>query len=406
MNLETIYPEIPGLPYVITEHSGLAEYIGYFFALAIIASGVLAVIVLTIGGIRLIMSGGNPTGRKEATDMIKGSVLGMVLVVSSFMILRTINPVFVEELKLTELPPTQGIYYFNGADRRPSPMAETNYRNIPEGYSQILYDCTEGPDLFIWKFSELNFGNPETASIQTVECGGTGDIGGVGSFKMAFKTPGIYYFLGEGCTGYMSQANTAGGQLPEPFKNKVKSIKIVNNISSNILYGLIFHATNSSSSSGPCSVPFLILNPAQEEACSTAEIPVSASATFFVWNGATPETSGTGVNFYSEPWGEFLGARAGKLALSQSVINNYWAGTAESLKFTSYKTGRPPEYRALYKNFFQKPGSISLKGNYLIALYSESQNCQVFFTDIFNIKQTEFLATGNWPTFISVIPIK
>ena len=80
MALETIYPNIPGLPYSITEHSGLSEYVGYFFALAIISAGALAVVVLVIGAIKIITSGGNPTSRKEATDIIKGSVLGMVLI--------------------------------------------------------------------------------------------------------------------------------------------------------------------------------------------------------------------------------------------------------------------------------------------------------------------------------------
>jgi len=413
--LETKYPPVPGLPYVITDDSGLAQYVGYFFSLAIIASGILAVIVLTIGGIRLIMSGGNPAGRKEAVDMIKGSVLGMVLVVSSFMLLRTINPALIEP-SLTPLPSVEGIYYTNGADKKPAPMAEANASNRPDGYNQILYDCSSGADLFIWKFPERNFEGIDSAFVEAITCGNSTDISGAGSFKMAFKAPGIYYFLESGCTGYMSGANTAGGQLSEPFKDKVKSIKIINNLQSDIRYGIIFHNTNDPSEVGACTLPYFITDLNQEEACSTAAVPeeppydgtktLSSSATFFMWNGKNPETSGAGVDFYSEPWGKFLGARAGKHALSQNTINGYWSAFAQNIKFKSYSGNRPPAYKTMYANFSQRSGSMFLNDNYLAAIYSKTQFCQIFFNDVFNFKTTEFSATGNNVNAVYIIPVK
>ncbi|MFH1968347.1 MAG: hypothetical protein ABIJ84_03100, partial [bacterium] len=171
--LETIYPPIPGLP-PITDDSGLGAYVGYFFGLAMMAAGILAVIVLTLGAIRLIMSAGNPGARNEAIDMIKGSVLGMVLLVSSFLILRTINISLVTP-SLTPLPATEGIYYFNGSDKKPAPMAESNTSNKPEGYDKILYDCSSGPALFVWKFPNHNFEGIDSAFVETLGCGDSTD---------------------------------------------------------------------------------------------------------------------------------------------------------------------------------------------------------------------------------------
>ncbi len=237
--LEADYPVMPGLP-TITGTSELGDYIAYFFGIGVILAGALAVVVLTIGAIKLMISAGNPTKRKDATDMIKGAILGMVLVVSSFMILRTINLQLVTP-SLTPLPEVEGIYYTNGTDKKPAPMAEANTANAPEGYNKILYDCSSGPSLFIWKFPQKNFEGIDSAWVETIDCGQTNSISGIGSFKMAFRTPGVYYFLGENCSGYMSQAQVGSGKLPEEFKNKVKSIKIVNDISNNTRYGVIFH---------------------------------------------------------------------------------------------------------------------------------------------------------------------
>jgi len=386
----------------------------------------------------------------------------------------------------------------------------------------------------------------------------------------------------------MSGANTAGGQLSEPFKNKVKSIKIINNLSTNIYYGLILHKKEGSTAAGLCSEPFLTDDLTKEEVClpvpsafggspgsassssdtgsqsesdpwkqqclqwcegtgakdcqawctynregvvaakkltddvclvnllpeqyrnqyitgvkdsniedvgasnyciykygsnymnggdgftacgrqnptCQSQYPYSFLLTFatgtpreeiearavsdcqswcnlyaglpyegsgpgaknfscckcvfnqdqdnpspqngaplsgeiFVWNAKTPETSGTGVDFYSEPWGKFLGARAGKY----SVVNkdrqgnywNYWEGNAQTLVFSNYaNVNRPNSYKQLYKNFYQHPGSVALNGNYLfIVTNTANQVCQTFYKDVPNFNMTEFSATAS-----------
>jgi hypothetical protein len=231
--LEVKYPSVLGLP-AITDNSGLPDYVKYFFGLGMALAGLIAIISFTIGAIQLIMSASSPEVETNAKDRIKGSVLGLVLTVSAFIILRTINLSLVTPT-LTSLPGSAGIFYQSGQNLSPAPIEEANASNIPAGYGSLIYKCSEsgggtGPSLFIWKFPKANFqGNDANYSgVSVVEktCGQTESLSGIGSFKTAFKDYGVYYFLESGCSGYMSGANIGSGMLFEPFKNNVKSIKI------------------------------------------------------------------------------------------------------------------------------------------------------------------------------------
>lgn len=71
----------------------------YNFSIGIIA--IFAVMVTMIGGLRWILSGGNPGQIKAAQDSIKAAISGLVLVLLSYTILNLINP------KLTNLELTQ-----------------------------------------------------------------------------------------------------------------------------------------------------------------------------------------------------------------------------------------------------------------------------------------------------------
>jgi hypothetical protein len=410
--LETTYPSFPGIP-GLTTTSKIEDYISYFFKLGIMSAGILAVIFLSIGAIRLMTSAGNPSVRTDSIDAIKGSLLGLILIIVSVLILQTINPK-IAEITLEPLPYGDGIFYAKGDDRLPAPMSESNTANVPKGYDKLIYVCSSGPTLFIWKFSKTNFEGIDDAYVIALDCGESTAVTGVGSFKMAFETTGIYYCMkdcsesGTVCSGYMSGANTASGQLPEPFKGKLKSVLFVNDLPSDIKYGAIFHETDDPTSVGVCSLVYN-KNPDKKRVCVTIGNNPSSSISVFAWNAKTPETSGTGVTFYSEPWGETTGARAGKYFLSKKYIRDYFNTSAYRLVFDYTGVNRPQKYKQLYQNFNQHPGSIYLEGNYLVQIKSselESAPCQVFFKDIFNIYTTEFLAKKNIIDNLVVIPIK
>src|SRR3989344_1745751 len=89
--LEVTYPTIPGFP-TITDNSKLPELISYFFGVIMISAGVLGVFSVTIAGIQVLFSAGNPGAISEARERIFGSILGIVLLMFSFILLQTINP--------------------------------------------------------------------------------------------------------------------------------------------------------------------------------------------------------------------------------------------------------------------------------------------------------------------------
>lgn len=416
--LETKYPQLPGVknPENCTGSNCLPILISYWFTVVIFVAAILAVILLAIGGIRLLTSAGSPSARTEALSIIKGAILGLLLLMTSFLILRTINPKFIEP-DLTPLPAVNGIFYANGDARIAAPMSESNTHNVPEGYGQLVYICSSGPSLFVWKFPKTDFGGAENAYTTAIDCGGAINITDAGSFKLAFETAGIYYCMGDCsesgtiCSGYMSGTNVSSSELSEPFKYNVKTLLFVNDLSNGVHYGAVFHSIDDPAASSGCS-PLYNINEEtinKKRACFDIGSSPSASASIFAWNYADSKTSGSGVSFYSEPWGKSLGARAGKYFLSSSVIGNYVALPTEELAFDYSGINRPDGYKASYKSFSQHPGSIYLEGNYFLELRSEDEEnavCQIFYTNIFNTNEIEFTAKGNKIKTVLIAPTK
>jgi hypothetical protein len=381
-------------------------------------AGILALISFVIGAIQLIMSVENPEAHSNATDRMKGSILGLVLTLSAFIILRTINISLITPV-LTPLPGVAGIFYTNGSEVKSTPIEESNASNIPSGYEQLIYKCSEGgsgigPTLLIWKFPKTNFqGNDANYSgviVVRKNCGEVEPLANIGSFKTSFESPGVYYCLGgcngDMCSGYISGANMTGGQLSEPFKNKIKAVMMVNDIANNVRYGTILHQGNDPERGGMCSGPTIDLNNIDKtRTCLDVTFPVS-SASLFVWNGKTPETSGDGIEFYSEPFGWNSGAKAGKSFLDKNIIRNFWWSESQRLIFDYTNVDRPQEYTQSYINFQQHPGSIRIKGNYFVIIYSQNFYCQVFKKDVPNLNEMEFVAVQNKIDYIDVIPTK
>jgi len=67
----------------------LARYI-YLFSLGIV--GVVALLSMIIGAAQYVMSAGNPSKASDAKDRIYSAILGIIILIASVLILRTINP--------------------------------------------------------------------------------------------------------------------------------------------------------------------------------------------------------------------------------------------------------------------------------------------------------------------------
>ncbi len=76
--------------------------LGDWFVYLIYAAVILAVIMITIGGVEYIISI-VPGKKEQGKKRIWNAIYGLILLFAAYMILRTINPALVENLKFPEL---------------------------------------------------------------------------------------------------------------------------------------------------------------------------------------------------------------------------------------------------------------------------------------------------------------
>lgn len=116
---------IPGLPVVLPT---LPNYIRALFELSLIIVGLVAFFVIISGGFRYLTSGGSSAKMTDARDQIIAGILGLIIILSSYLILTTINPqLTILNLSGIKKPilPTLPIFSFG---ERPS-----TYQIIPVG---------------------------------------------------------------------------------------------------------------------------------------------------------------------------------------------------------------------------------------------------------------------------------
>ncbi|MBI4093047.1 MAG: transglycosylase SLT domain-containing protein [Candidatus Kerfeldbacteria bacterium] len=84
---------LPGFPSTaIVDSHLLAKYLGAFYIYFIGVIGILAVVMMMWGGYHYIVSAGNPQKISQGKEIISNAVIGLVLALTSFVLLRTINP--------------------------------------------------------------------------------------------------------------------------------------------------------------------------------------------------------------------------------------------------------------------------------------------------------------------------
>ena len=124
--LETEYPEIGGEK--ITKETTLPEYVKYVFKFSLIIAAVAALAVLIYSGFLYLTSAGSPVAQNEAKNWLFGGILGLILLLCSYLILIAINP----ELVILEIP---GLEEQPGTPTTPSsPVVEkTIFQELPIG---------------------------------------------------------------------------------------------------------------------------------------------------------------------------------------------------------------------------------------------------------------------------------
>lgn len=88
--LEVSFPEVAGVK--VGESMGPAEWIRYIFLLAQAMVGLAIIYTLTKAGFLWMTGGDKPGNISEAKDRALGAVLGLVILLGSYLFLQTINP--------------------------------------------------------------------------------------------------------------------------------------------------------------------------------------------------------------------------------------------------------------------------------------------------------------------------
>lgn len=90
---------------IFVSHDTLPKYIDAIYKYGISVTAVLSVIMLMLGGFRWIFAGGDSGAIGAAKNTIKGSLIGLTLVLCAVLLLKTINPALINiSLPKTEKP--------------------------------------------------------------------------------------------------------------------------------------------------------------------------------------------------------------------------------------------------------------------------------------------------------------
>ncbi len=290
--LELTYPNLPGIG-TLGEGASLAQFIGYFFIFIVVTAGIIGVLAIAIAGVNILIHAGNPTAITDAKDRIWNAVLGIILLLFSVVLLRTINPNLVNP-RTSVLPITNGLYFVqdvpvdsqhpDGKDYKPGPtnMASA-VETVPAGFTKLSYKCSGGPNLLVWAYDNPDYvvnnfeanGQPNLTTYsmpcsQTeVLCDGSNNTScntldlssnGILSYKTDIEKPGVYFYLNPDCSGLSSPVLQNSGDIPNFASNfqggepPVLGVRIVNTDLVN-RYGAVL--TQDYTFFGECSPPII-----------------------------------------------------------------------------------------------------------------------------------------------------
>jgi len=387
---------LPGLG----EEPDLPEYISTIFKLVMGIAGTIAVLALVIGAVQYMTSAGNPEAISDAKKRIFGAIFGIILLLSSYLILRTINPQLIG-LELTPLSEVPGLYLITKGETKPCPMFMADTTKLTAG-TTILYDCLDpkkNPTLLAFFYPEKNHeGEP---NVKEISCGDSQSLDGQ-SFEIRTKLPGIYLYSDSGCSPgknrsspYMSSQGDLGG-----FNKNVRCVEIINDPDNDIYYDVVLHEEKDYK--GEC-LNTIIHSKGEEESPEFTEpeiAPIYSSATIVRWN---PDwgTAGDGVIFLSEAFG-----KGGKKEVTDVEINPIYQEDLEGLVFDYTGVIDTSEIKP---NFKESPGSIRITGKYLVVLYAKRGTdiyCQAFDENITNLKTEWITKEGKELYKVEIIPTK
>ena len=96
--LEIVYPKlVQDVEPPTSIKTYLPRYIQYVYTFAIVCGGIIALIALILGGFKYLSSAGNPAAMSDAKNQIFSGIIGLVVILGTYIFLNELNP------RITEL---------------------------------------------------------------------------------------------------------------------------------------------------------------------------------------------------------------------------------------------------------------------------------------------------------------
>ena len=219
--LEVEYPEIEGEK--ISTSTTVSEYRVYIFKLSLIIAAIAAFVVLTYGGIRYLLSLNNPEAMKDARTWIFSGVIGLLIILASYLILTTINPeIAIPEIKPIE--PVTGIYLINGDEKK---YISQSTNGISFEATSLEFISTEDALYSVFICSKEVFDGENSEEIKNVGSGSISSVSNVKSIYFLWNRPGVYLYAKENSgTPPPPRSFQSSSDYLGDFDNRTKSIRI------------------------------------------------------------------------------------------------------------------------------------------------------------------------------------
>ena len=263
--LEITYPSLPGVQTPMTTKTALPDYLRYVFTFAIAISGIVAFGAMIYGGLLYVTSTGDPAKISDAKDQVIASFLGLIIILSSFLILNTINPQLVIPVSPPLEPASAGIYAYVKAGCVDAPddsyddKVLLSQTEIPDLSARLPTDKDGNPqslkclefrsqkeliaEVAVWIYSQkavevktesgIKWVFPDTPSAtHTFIPGEKWDVSVVAeSMKLEYHPAGVYLYATDNCTGDKYGTDYViyqdGSATLQDFDDKTKSIKFL-----------------------------------------------------------------------------------------------------------------------------------------------------------------------------------
>ncbi len=273
---EINYPELigygggPGF-----EFTSLFSYFIYFFWFLVISAGTIGIISIVISGFKILVSFGQPEKVGEAKKNIISIIIGIVLLMTSVIILTRINTEFINPPTAVLPTVAEGVFFktttpcMGCAGTAPDgfiyKISTGSSENIAKTINltapiELYYKCASasGPNLLVWQYGLEGYFVNDDAKTKTVACNTSLAFPDtVKSYRHYLELPGVYFYKTEDCGGsgdaYSSFVHRDTREINFVHGSNIHSMRIFNGIKRDEKYGVIL--TRGSGGKGECSEP-------------------------------------------------------------------------------------------------------------------------------------------------------